>query len=78
MTLSGLANISAVVQGQIGYLITLSGYLIRMMKMEVLEASLPGLALKPVVVGGGIQPGDGKLVDEDWRSPNQKYGKGRN
>ena len=52
MTLSGLANILAVVQGQIGDPVMPSAYLVLMMKTKVLEACLPGLAPKPAVVAG--------------------------
>ena len=56
MTLSSSANISAVVQGQIGDLVTPSGYLVLMMKTEVLEACLPGLAPKSAVFAGASNP----------------------
>ena len=52
MTLSGAANISEVVQGQIGDPVTPSAYLGRMMKIEVLEACLPGLTPKPDAIAG--------------------------
>ena len=56
MTLSGMANVLAVIQGQIGVPITPLGILMRMMKKEVLLASLLGLALKPVVVRAASNP----------------------
>lgn len=41
----------------IGDPITPSGILIKMMKNEVLLASLPGLSPKPVAVGAALDPG---------------------
>ena len=56
MTLSSLANISAVVRGQIGDPVTALAYLGRMMKTEVLETCLLGLTPKPDVVAGLPNP----------------------
>jgi len=51
-----MANILAVVQGQVGDLITPSGVLMEVMKTEVLLASLPGLSPKLVVIGAASNP----------------------
>ena len=50
LTLTGTANVLAVVQGQVGDLITPLGFLMQVMKKEVLLVFLPGLVPKPVVV----------------------------
>lgn len=60
MMISSMANVSAVVQEQVGDPITPSVVLIKVMNKKVLLASsLLGLAPKPVVVGS---------VDENWGS----------
>ena len=66
MTLSSAATILAVFQGQIGDQVTPSGYLIKMMKKEVLLASIPGLALNLVVVGAASNPAIENLLTKLW------------